>query len=355
MNVMIGTYMFSRDDNYVVNGMEKRNAEFQAKCQRKLDIDVDALRAKMQDGVEIKGLSRIEMTSENYNNILKVKGMPRSIFGDSFGYGMQKEIAGCMKDYYAGNINEQDVKKFFNGCCSSMRIYCSQQRMTNGKNEADNTQIVSQMYEMFAKENQRAARNANSAEGMKINNSLENSGRKDDWCYYNADYYYQCESMRGTLQGAVNEMAEKWNLAEIDCNEVEKSSKFTLDGEFDFNSGWNFEYRNQVSRSSMENEEAITPEGFKFFYKESYDGDKGFMKVWYGDSEKTVDVPFHINRDSLKGQIFNASELLTFSEKDTNKYEEYNSFLNNISVFTRWYSWESGINNKFGNYVPRYE
>ena len=79
------------------------------------------------------------------------------------------------------------------------------------------------------------------------------------------------------------------------------------------------------------------------------------MKLWAGDNERTVDVPFYLSRDSLKGQIFKASDLAPFSGKDTDRYQEYNRFLANISVFTRWYSWSSGINNQFGNYVPRYE
>lgn len=266
---LIGTVVFSQNGNYIVGATDRQNAEFQAKCQRKLDIDVDALRAKMQDSIEIKGISEIKMTSENYNDILKVKGMPGSIFGDSFGYDMQKEISGCMKDFYAGNISESEVKEFFTECCSSMRIYCAQQRLTTGKNEADNTQIVSQVYEIFAKENQRAARSANSAEGMELNNNIANDGRKDDWVYYNADYYYQCEAMRSSLQQAVGEMTGKWELGDIDCKEIENNSKFTLDGGFDFNSGWNFTYRNQVSRSSMENEGAVPPEDFRFFIKKA--------------------------------------------------------------------------------------
>ena len=40
---------------------------------------------------------------------------------------------------------------------------------TSGTNEADNTQIVSEMYEIFAKENARAASQANYQEGKALN------------------------------------------------------------------------------------------------------------------------------------------------------------------------------------------
>jgi hypothetical protein len=34
--------------------------------------------------------------------------------------------------------------------------------------------------------------------------------------------------------------------------------------------------------------------------------------------------------------------------------KKYSSFLNNFTVFTRWYSLRSGINNMSGDYTPEY-
>lgn len=50
-----------------------------------------------------------------------------------------------------------------------MRTYRTGQHQTSGTNEADNTQIVSEMYEVFAKENARAAGQANYQEGKAWN------------------------------------------------------------------------------------------------------------------------------------------------------------------------------------------
>ena len=85
--------------------------------------------------------------------------MPKTLFGDTFGYQMVKDISDYMRRYYAGEVSDDDVKNFFNECCASMRAYHSQMRHTTGMNEEDNTQIVSEIYEIFAKENQRAASN----------------------------------------------------------------------------------------------------------------------------------------------------------------------------------------------------
>ena len=92
-----------------------------------------------------------------YQKFNVVTGMPKSTFGDSFGYAMQKEISDYMQDFYAGKVSREDLDSYFEKCCTSMRTYRTGQHQTSGTNEADNTQIVSEMYEVFAKENARAA------------------------------------------------------------------------------------------------------------------------------------------------------------------------------------------------------
>ena len=96
-----------------------------------------------------------------YQKFNVVTGMPKSTFGDSFGYAMQKEISDYMQDFYAGKVSREDLDSYFEKCCTSMRTYRTGQHQTSGTNEADNTQIVSEMYEVFAKENARAAGQAN--------------------------------------------------------------------------------------------------------------------------------------------------------------------------------------------------
>ena len=40
-----------------------------------------------------------------YQKFNVVTGMPKSTFGDSFGYAMQKEISNYMQDFYAGKVS----------------------------------------------------------------------------------------------------------------------------------------------------------------------------------------------------------------------------------------------------------
>jgi polyhydroxyalkanoate synthesis regulator phasin len=292
------------------------------------------------------------LTSECYSNYQIKTDMPKSVFGDSYGYKMQKDIANHMLDYYAGKLSDDDLREYFNDCCTDMRLYRAGQHQTTGNIDDDSTQIVSEIYEIFAKENARAARNANYNEGQNVNK--EYGGGNNDWAYYNADYYYQCENTNELLGTIANEVAEKWGIEPIDTKEIEANSCLTVDGGFDFNSGWNFIYRNQRGRASMEDESVEPPENFKLFYKEKSFPSNGILSVWLNNYKYDMDIPFSISRTgSLKGQIFSVGDLVCdYFEKGGIK--KYSSFLNNFTVFTRWYSLRSGINNVSGDYTPKY-
>ena len=58
----------------------------------------------------------------------------------------------------------------------SMRTYRIGQHQTSGTNEADNTQVVSELYEVFVKENARAAGQANYQEGNALNEKYYSDG-----------------------------------------------------------------------------------------------------------------------------------------------------------------------------------
>ena len=64
-----------------------------------------------------------------------------------------EEFKKMLPDFYAGKVSSEELDSYFEKCCTSMRTYRTGQHQTSGTNEADNTQIVSEMYEVFAKEN----------------------------------------------------------------------------------------------------------------------------------------------------------------------------------------------------------
>ena len=177
-----------------------------------------------------------------------------------------------------------------------------------------------------------------------------------DWTYYNSDYYYQCNDTNAALRESAWKMTEKWELGGIDCDEIEANSSLTLDGGFDFNSIWNSDFRNQVGRSSLAKESTIPPENFKMFFKEqvtSFTEENKFngnLKITIGKSNYDLNVPFQTLRTGSEGEIRNVWDLMEDYYSDTKDNSKVKNFLRNMSVFTRWYSYETGINNRFGDY-----
>ena len=47
-----------------------------------------------------------------YQKFNVVTGMPKSTFGDSFGYDMQKDISSHMSDFYAGKVSRDELSSY---------------------------------------------------------------------------------------------------------------------------------------------------------------------------------------------------------------------------------------------------
>ena len=188
-----------------------------------------------------------------------------------------------------------------------MRTYRTSQHQTSGTNEADNTQIVSEMYEIFAKENARAVSQANYQEGKALNEKYY-SDSHSDWTYYNSDYYYQCNETNAALRESVQQMTEKWDLDEIDCDKIEATS-FTEDNKFN-----------------------------------------GNLKITIGENNYDLKVPFQTLRTGLEGEIRNVWDLMEDYYPKSEDTSKVKNFLENMSVFTRWYAYETRINDIFGDY-----
>lgn len=96
--------------------------------------------------LKVKDLSGCEC----YANYQITTPLPKSLFGDSFGYEMQKDIGKRMEAYYAGKMDDEELGQYFNACCTEMRKYQAQCHRASGDAEADNRKIISQVYEIFA-------------------------------------------------------------------------------------------------------------------------------------------------------------------------------------------------------------
>lgn len=71
---------------------------------------------------------------------------------------------------------------------------------------------------------------------------------------------------------------------------------------------------------------------------------KNTLKIWQAD------IPFKILRTGIGRGIFKAWDLIKEHFLESEDHNEIKNFLSNISVFTRWFSFVTGINDRFGDY-----
>lgn len=284
-----------------------------------------------------------------------------SNFGDQYGYKLFDDIFQFMSGYHTGKASNQDVSAYFKTCCENMLDYRVQQGQTNGIDPKSKKKILTEMYEVFSNQNRTAALNINYKEGEKVNSTYQGNSLKN-FSYYNSDYYYQCEEVHDLIKTATNDMTAQWNTSSIDLSEVDRTTIYRGNGGFDFNSGWNVTFRNNLGRSSIGDESMVPPKNFKFFYKEDVESDStdlekslwGALNVTLGEEQISVDVPFASRYPNMVDQIFNSGTLLdNLIDHDEDK-QKYSAFLNNIHVFTRMYSSSTKINDIRGNYTPTY-
>ena len=298
------------------------------------------------DSYKVTGIREIDATCENYNDILKIKGMPASCMSDQNGREVLDQIQGIMKDYYAKNLDREALMSKVKDICKDMRVYQAQCRHTTGKNKEDNLQILREIYEAFQKTNVRQAVSACFDEGEKL--AQANGGtERDNWVYYDADYYYESEQIRDCLREAIGEMAQQWETDVPDFDKIEENTAYTLDGKMDFNSCWDWAAM-QRGNCSMKGYDEVPPKDFSFFYQESkyadpknlsgLEGQKGVVEMMYQDKSWKADVPF--NNSSVYGkikEIFNAKNIFLSNYYENEFDSDLLSFLSKFDVFTRSY------------------
>ena len=82
---MIGTMVFSSSGNYIVGASERENAQFRKKRENKINLN-------LQDCVELSCVKEFVLTSENYNDIMKVR-VCREVYSEiSLGMKCKKKL-----------------------------------------------------------------------------------------------------------------------------------------------------------------------------------------------------------------------------------------------------------------------
>ncbi len=310
----IGMYQVCLKDpnkSYIVGASEEANERFREqlkslKYQPGMKLEEcfgSETISVLNDPRQKEWTSKIErITSENYNDIMKIKGMPGSCFGSVYGYQQQNQIHNIMEEYYQGDYTREEIKQKVKNICMDMRVYLIQERHTDGYNARDNQQILQDIYEVVQKANVRKAVGFSLKKGKELAEQFEHADL-NDWMYYDANDYNKSEDMKECIRQAISEMANEWNVTSLDFEEIEKNSKQVLDGGFDYHSVWQWQaWQRGITRMTDFN--TAPPKDFSFFYKErkQMSSEQGYVEVGYGNQKWCSDVPFH-SFDESNGTI----------------------------------------------------
>jgi len=76
----------------------------------------------------------------------------------------------------------------------------------------------------------------------------------------------------------------------------------------------------------------------------------GNLKITIGENNYDLKVPFQTLRTGSEGEIRNVWDLMEDYYPKSEDTSKVKNFLGNMSVFTRWYAYETRINDIFGDY-----
>ena len=324
--------------SYVIGGSEEANEELRKKYLG--DSYKIPAGAKAFDELEVKGISRIEVTSENYNDIMKVKGMPASCFCGEYGRKALKEIESMVRSYYSGELSAGDVQQKIKNICMDMRVEMVQQRYTNGYNAKDNRQVLEDIYGWLQKSNVNAAYAANEREGAQTA-AAYGGAKEDNWMYYNSDYYYKEEEMKNNIRQAIQEMAKEWETDAVDFEKTEKNPIYALAGGMEYNKVWQH-HAFQGRVISLTDIGAVPPKGVTFFYQEKkvpgwddkdrLEYQKGYVQVSYNHKKWSADVPYNLYGDTVAG-FYHMRDFMEQYFKGGME-EECKDFLSKFDIFS---------------------
>lgn len=282
-------------------------------------------------------------------------GLPKNFLGISSegttlsGIQLGIQLSNAFQNFYRGQLDEAELERTFSDIVTDLR------RSYIDKGYAEEefmSQLIEDVYDNSRLFNVQGAGVASWYDGLSL--AAEHNGHddKDDgWIYYDADYYYQSEEMKGTLQEFAKKQAVKYG---IDPSSLELPTEYP-DG--DIRKGIYSSYNTFQSHKaryrcfgSIIDETMPPPRGLRFFYKANDSGtDKvaptlpapqdemeglfdAVLRVWYGDWSFIGRVP--VRQDPSKYPIsVNMFDVVSEGSKSPIP-EEITGFLHNMDFFT---------------------
>lgn len=203
----------------------------------------------------------MESVSEEYSALVNFMRCMEAVSNNRIYYDSDE----ILRKYYDGGVEKFYVERAFYRFC---REYIRKGEERSAFYVYD---VLSEVYEYFARANTRNAVRKNNEEGRTL---VEESGISWTGCsYYNADYYDRWLDMRQMFRRICGELAEEYDMDVPDFEEIEAETRFRMEGGLSFHGAWSFEQRKNnypPEEFGMRELSASPPQGFLYFYRDYF-------------------------------------------------------------------------------------
>ncbi|RDY30484.1 hypothetical protein [Lachnotalea glycerini] len=232
--------------------------------------------------------------------------------------------------YFQGEISMDDVNNELKQYYFTIKNYCIKTGVLDEKHDAYKSKILKDIYRNYRYNSVIVAANVNDAEGKNLAVKLFDDDLNDSnyFVYYNSNYYYECEKVRGALYDMVNRLALEENISDFDTESIDKRKRYVYD--YGFNHAWLWNNKMNIENDVDINKNLVPPQNMQIFFKEKLTPQKDCKIVICCKDE-------HIELDiRLKEQDnYNLLEILQNNEHPIIQNEKLKDFLDSFYVSAR--------------------
>ena len=318
-----------------------------------------------------KDIQKVSKDTVNVNSFVKLK----RTYTDNVGVTTCKYLEGAAPSGYSSRI-EECINQFFDGTMSESELQTEYGEMLkkelfgsmeNPPSPLTESQKETAMdfYNAFRQKILSVAVERNNAEGEQYITGDMNVQRS--WSYYNSDYYYASESAISAITTATQNISQEYDTT-FEVPDYLEQGKTNL---YNFNTALKGDPFIVSNYHYIIDPNVAPPENFKWFYEtggdpynnirltsfstidengneifidyttdefDPTDPSKAQMWVSYTDEDGvehrlSTDIVFDDSKDNLRNML----DLLSFSDKDTDKASLLNKFLSNLQIYPKGY------------------
>lgn len=298
----------------------------------------------------------LEVREKNQQVVEQEDGLPKNFLAPLSGgmtqTGLQhfKQIKAVFENYYCMGLDKKAVENILSDVVADIRAFY----INEGYDEAEfMPKLLEIVYDLARLQNINGAGLASWRNGLEL--AAEQNGHDrdtKDWVYYDSDYYYRSEEMKGTLITMIQRIAARY---QVDASELNLPTDYPANDlrakiYSSYNTYINHWAREEHRIGSIIDETVAPPEGFRFFYKANDSGTNlwvpnlkapqdepeaafdGVLQVWYGDWSFVGRVP--VRQNSYKFPIsVNMFDVVSKGSRFLIP-KEIEDYLHNVDFFT---------------------